>query len=111
MRYCTSLETRDAGASFRVPDFHKTVVRATDKLRAVGIEVDVRYGFGMAAVRSKELAVAVDIENLYLGVRRSRQEKMICGRKESESVDRFGAMLPSMYELPWCRLVPLPERA
>lgn len=64
----------------------------------------------MTAVSSKELVVAVDVENLYLGVRRSRQDKMIRRRDESKSVDRFCAMLPRMYELPRCRLVPLLER-
>lgn len=37
----------------------------------------------MAAVCSKELAIAVDIEDLYLGIRRGRQKQMICGGDES----------------------------
>ena len=63
----------------------------------------------MAAVCSKELAVAINVKNLYLGIRRGRQEQMICGRNESKSVNRLCAMFPSMYELPTCRSVPLPN--
>ena len=109
MRYCAGLETGDTGAGFCVPDFHKTIVRPTDKLRAIRVEVDVRDGFGMAAVSSKEHTVAVNVEDFYLGIRGSRQEKMSCSRNESKSIDGFGSMFPSMYELPVCQLVSLPE--
>ena len=54
----------------------------------------------MATVCSEKLAVAVDVEDLYLGIRRGRQEQMVGGWNKSKSIDGLGAMLPSMYELP-----------
>lgn len=99
MRNCAGLETGEASAGLGVPDFHVTIVGAADELSASGVEVDVRDALCVAGVGSEQLAVAIDVEDLYLGVCRSRQEQMVCRRNKAKSVDRLRAMPPCMYEL------------
>ena len=86
-------------AGFGVPEFDVAVVGCAEEVLTGGLEGEVGDAFGVAGVGTKELAVAVDVEDFDFGVVAAGEEEVGGGGEEADDGNGFGAVVPGVDEL------------